>query len=231
MLTFLRDPGADGVGVTFTSAETDLGDLQGAEARDAAFARLAAHLGVAVAFVTQVHGNDVLSLDEPPASPVIDLTAHRVDALVTSLRGVALAVRVADCVPVLLADPAAGVVGAAHAGRAGVLAGVVPRAVEAMRVRGASDLVAWIGPHICAECYEVPAAMAADYADATGVAATTTSWGTPSIDLGAAVRRQLDACGVRWSREEACTRTDPHLHSYRRDAAASGRLAGLVWLA
>jgi len=71
------------------------------------------------------------------------------DALVTDLRNVALAVRVADCVPVLLADTQRHIIGAAHAGRVGLLAGVLESAVMEMERLGAKRIRAWIGPHIC----------------------------------------------------------------------------------
>nr|NLI49548.1 polyphenol oxidase family protein [Propionibacterium sp.] len=233
MFSYLRDPGADGVGVAFTSAEEDLSDAAPPAARAAAFGRLAVALGVPVAVVRQVHGDRVLDVDAVPAAPsggLLDLTAVEADALVTGVRGLGLAVRVADCVPVLFADAAAGLVGAAHAGRAGLLRGVLAATVAVLRARGASRLTAWVGPHICAACYEVPADMAADFAAATGVAAAVTRWGTPGIDLGAAARRQLAALGVPHASHEACTFHDAGLHSHRRDAACAGRLAGVVWL-
>ncbi len=80
------------------------------------------------------------------------------DALV-STGPVGLGVLVADCVPVLLADPGARVVGAVHAGRRGVVAGVVTAAVRALRAAGATHLRAVVGPAICGACYEVPAAL------------------------------------------------------------------------
>jgi len=143
---------------------------------------------------------------------------------------VVLLVRAADCVPVLLADPDAGVVGAAHAGRQGVAAGVVPATVEAMRDLGAREVTAWVGPHVCGDCYEVPVALRDEVADVVPDTRATTSWGTPALDLGAGVRRQLDDAGVRVVDVSTCTRTSPDLFSYRRDGAGSGRLAGLIRL-
>jgi len=102
--------------------------------------------------------------------------------------------------------------------------------VDALHGRGAADLRAWIGPHICGDCYEVPAELAVAFGDATRVAPTRTRWGTTGIDIGAAARRQLAAVGVRTSSHEACTMHDAGLRSHRRSAAAAGRLAGLVWL-
>jgi len=141
-----------------------------------------------------------------------------------------MAVRVADCLPVLLADPAAGVVAAAHAGRVGLVAGVLPATLAAMRRRGARSITAWIGPHICGACYEVPGAMRADVARTLPGAWSTTSWGTPALDLGGAATIQLEAEGCLVHRVDPCTRETPTLHSHRRDAAAAGRQAGIVWL-
>ncbi|NEE53613.1 polyphenol oxidase family protein, partial [Streptomyces sp. SID8455] len=82
-------------------------------------------------------------------------------AVVTTRRGLALAVLTADCTPVLLVDTVAGVVGAAHAGRPGLVAGVVPAVVEAMTALGArpSRITAHTGPAVCGRCYEVPEEM------------------------------------------------------------------------
>ena len=111
----------------------------------------------------------------------------------TARPGVVLAVRAADCVPVLLADPDAGVIGAAHAGRPGLVAEVVPHTVAAMRALGAADITAWVGPHVCGACYEVPAEMQAEVVAVEPAAGATTSWGTPSLDLGAGSPRPARA--------------------------------------
>jgi polyphenol oxidase len=151
------------------------------------------------------------------------------DALVSDEAGVVLLVRAADCVPVLLADPEVGIVGAAHAGRPGVAASVVPHTVQAMRDLGAQHVTAWIGPHVCGACYEVPAQLQDEVAALVPATRATTSWGTPSLDLGAGIRAQLAELGVRYVDTAArCTRESADLFSYRRDGAASGRLAGLI---
>jgi YfiH family protein len=152
----------------------------------------------------------------------------QVDGLATALPGVTLVVRVADCVPVLLADLAHGVVAALHAGRPGLVAGIVPAGVEAVRALGADELVAWVGPHVCGACYEVPAAMRADVADVVPEAWAETSWGTPAVDVGAGVVAQLGAAGAEVVTASTCTRESPDLYSYRRDGAGAGRMAGLV---
>lgn len=161
---------------------------------------------------------------------MIDLTATQADALVTTQPGIGLAMRVADCVPILLADAAGSVVAAVHAGREGLLAGVIGAAVAVVRERTDAPVRAWVGPHICGACYEVPDAMAKDAAARLGVGVPTTRWGTLGIDLGGAARHQLEQRGVAVAEVGACTLTGEHLHSHRRNPAA-GRLAGIVWLA
>ena len=148
----------------------------------------------------------------------------------TSQAGVALCARVADCVPVVLADPDEGVVAVAHAGRQGLVAGVVGNTVDAMRRLGAADVEAWIGPHVCGGCYEVPAEMRADVAARAPSSYACTTWGAPSLDLGAAVAAQLAAAGCAVNDRSRCTRESDDLYSYRRDGARSGRAAGLVLL-
>ena len=179
--------------------------------------------GAALADLHQVHGCDVVSADGP-------VDRARADGLVTDRPDVVLMVRAADCVPVLLADPVAGVVGAVHAGRPGLAAGVVPATVVRMRDLGAADITAWIGPHVCGACYEVPAAMRDEVGAVEPASVATTSWGTPSLDLGAGVRAQLDRGGVRVVDVARCTRESADLYSYRRDGRSAGRLAGVIRL-
>lgn len=152
------------------------------------------------------------------------------DGVVTAAPGVTLMVRAADCVPVLLADPAVGLIGAAHCGRPGLVAGVVPATVARLRELGAHDLVAWVGPSVCGSCYEVPADMQESVAAVVPAARATTSWGTPALDIAAGVLAQLAAGGVTVHDLSRCTRESADLYSYRRDGAAAGRHAGLIRL-
>lgn len=124
-------------------------------------ARVARRLGAdpaALSGLTQVHGAEVVVVEAPiPAG-----AGPRADALVTARRGIALGVVTADCTPVLLADPGAGVIGAVHAGWRGALAGVLEATVAAMRGLGATRISAAVGPCIRQPSYEV----AADLRDA-----------------------------------------------------------------
>lgn len=217
-----------GVRAGFTTVEAgNLGLTLGDDPDAVAARRRAAerHVGGLVAWGRQVHGASVHLV----TAAGDDVAAC--DAMVARGR-VGLGVLVADCVPVLLADPDARVVGTVHAGRAGVVAGVVPAAVEALRRAGAGALRAVVGPAICGACYEVPSAMQADVEARVPGTASTTSWGTPALDLPGAVVAQLDGLGVRVTNLGLCTRTDNRFFSHRgvRDGAPAGRVAGIVRL-
>ncbi|MET0838530.1 MAG: peptidoglycan editing factor PgeF [Marmoricola sp.] len=175
--------------------------------------------GATLADMEQVHGHRVVDAGGP---------RERCDALVTDRPDVVLMVRVADCVPVLLADPEARVVGAAHAGRQGLVEEVVEACVARMRELGADRLQAWVGPHICGACYEVPQALQDEVAAREPRSRSTTSWGTPALDIGAGVRHQLERAGVRVHDLAQCTLESPDLYSHRRDGAAAGRFAGVI---
>lgn len=187
----------------------------------------------AVVWMNQVHGDRVVVVDGPlkadaAGAGVVDKT----DALVTTTPRLALAVVTADCVPVLLGDARAGVVAAVHAGRVGAQKGVVAKTVEAMLRLGAhaGDISALLGPAVSGRNYEVPEEMAAEVEAALPGSRTTTSQGTPGLDLRAGIARQLTALGLTAiDVDPRCTVDDPNLFSHRRDAP-TGRLASLVWM-
>ncbi|MEU8344123.1 conserved hypothetical protein [Actinomadura meyerae] len=230
----------DGVGAGFTgraggvsTPPYDSLNLGGAVGDDPAAVRgnrrrAAEALGVdpgRTVYMRQVHGADVAFVTSPE-------TPGPVDAVVTTVPGLALAVLVADCAPVLLADPVAGVVGAAHSGRPGTAAGVVPALVKAMCERGADParMAAAIGPAACGRCYEVPAAMRDEVAAVVPEAHCVTAKGTPGLDIRAGIAAQLASAGVaEVAADPRCTIEDAGLYSYRRDGR-TGRFAGFVWL-
>jgi polyphenol oxidase len=172
-------------------------------------------------FMNQVHGTTVALMEWD--SPVPEA-----DAMVS--RGIPLAVMVADCIPVVLAGESGNgpVLAAVHAGRPGTANGVLPAAVDAMKSLGASRIRAWLGPSICGACYEVPAALREEVAAKVPATWSTTSWGTPGLDLPAGARSQLEAVGVEVAYSGPCTLETETLYSYRRDRN-TGRFAGLVW--
>ena len=196
-------------------------------------ARLAAAIGLGadrVVWMNQVHGDRVEVVTGPQRAAVGGGVGT--DALVTRTPRLALTVVTADCVPVLMADARAGVVAAAHAGRVGAQRGVVARAVEAMLALGAhaGDISALLGPAVSGANYELPAAMADEVEAALPGSRTTTSAGTPAVDLRAGIACQLRDLGVTSiDIDPRCTVADPTLFSHRRDAP-TGRLASLVWM-
>ncbi len=210
-------------------------DLGGARAdrRDVGenFALLARELRVTgLVTMRQRHGNVVAFIGDDAADDVVPGAGPECDALVTDRPDTALCVRAGDCVPIALADAHQGVVAVAHAGRRGVVAGIIDATVTAMRGHGATSVTAWVGPHICAGCYEVPAALRSEVAVVAPAAFGCTTRGTPAVDIGAAVVAQLQAAGAQVVDRALCTLESPDLFSYRRDAARSGRTAGIVVL-
>lgn len=194
--------------------------------------RLAAkQLGVErerIVYLKQVHGVSVVTAREPwPDSQVPEA-----DAAVTGRPGLVLAILVADCTPILLADPVAAVVGAAHAGRAGMAAGVVPATIEAMCELGADParILAFTGPAVCGSCYEVPEQMRAQVAEREPESWATTRAGTPAIDVPGGVWAQLRRAGITEGyRSPVCTAESADHYSYRREGT-TGRFAGFVWI-
>jgi YfiH family protein len=212
--------------VAFTDVSLSLGDAADDAVRADALAQVAQETGAAPVLMHQVHGAAVESVESVESVGRV----RSCDALVASQPGVALLARAADCVPVLLADPVTGWIAAVHSGRPGLAGGVVPAAVAALRERGGDPTVAWVGPHVCGACYEVPADLQEQVAAVVPEARSTTSWGTPGLDLGAGVRAQLATAGIGDVRTvDACTREDASWPSYRRDGDAATRFAGVIW--
>lgn len=226
------------LGVRTVFTDRDLGNLglhvpDDPQAVRARRDRAAIDLGVdpaSVLYLDQVHGTHVVDADA--AAPGEVCTG---DAAV-STAGRPLAVMVADCVPVVLVgEPGrAGtppLTAVAHAGRRGLLDGVLPAVVEALRARGAQRISAQIGPCVCAQCYEVPEQMAEESEQSLPGIRTTTRWGTPGLDLPGAAARQLEQLGVQVEvvAEDSprCTLENEGLSSHRRDPS-SGRIAGIV---
>ncbi|HZB67737.1 MAG TPA: polyphenol oxidase family protein [Ornithinibacter sp.] len=182
--------------------------------------RLTEKLRRPVLYMAQCHGAEVAVVDGMPVEP------PRCDAVVTLSPEVALAVLVADCVPVLLSGTG-GVVAAVHAGRPGLLARIVPRTLDVMADLGAGVVDAVVGPSVCGRCYEVPEEMRVAAAREQPVSAAVSWAGAPAVDVGAGVVAQLHDAGVtvRWL--PGCSRERPDLYSYRRDGL-TGRFAGIV---
>lgn len=204
------------------------GQLDDPSAIAANRARLASAAGLPVsrfAWMQQVHGTTVVTIDEPGRLP-------GTDGLVTTRSDLALAVLAADCVPILAADPVAGVIGAAHAGRRGAAGGIITQLLAAMTAAGAEParLDVLLGPAICGRCYEVPAGMQAEVERLLPGSACETSAGTTGLDLRAGITGQLARAGVAAvAVDPRCTREDPELFSHRR-SARTGRQAAVIWM-
>lgn len=198
--------------------------------------------GISVVSVRQIHGDGILVLDQPAGDWVVAQEkiakaegAEGYDAIITNQPGVILAVRTADCVPVLIFDPEQRVIAAIHAGWRGTLRGVVPKTVQCMLDRFScrpSAIVAGIGPSIRSCCYEVGELVLAP------LAARCSYWQEVTKEVGEKkamlnlqelVRRQLLELNIPANRIEtaqACTACDPERFvSYRRD----GKKAGSMW--
>jgi YfiH family protein len=180
--------------------------------------------------VRQVHGAAVV---EAPDVPPLGVGAARdtppADAILGRSRQgrVAVGVRVADCVPILVGDEVSGDAAAIHAGWRGVVAGVVPAAIAALAARRSDRLVAAIGPCIGPCCFEV----GRDVAERIGFVAREAGE-KAYVDLRAAVRAQLVSAGLQTERIEdvpGCTKHEPRrFHSFRRDGADSGRMLAAI---
>ncbi|MEQ9260506.1 MAG: peptidoglycan editing factor PgeF [Roseovarius sp.] len=189
--------------------------------------------------VHQVHSADVVTLAAPPAASPAE--KPRADGLVTNVPGLALAVLTADCQPVLFADRAAGVIGAAHAGWRGALDGVLEATLEAMEALGArrAETVAVIGPTISQRAYEVGPEFLDAFLDADVESQrffANGENGRYQFDLPGYGLKRLRAAGVgaaEWTRH--CTYSDPaRFYSYRRAThegeADYGRLLSAIRL-
>lgn len=197
--------------------------------------RVARALDAELRIARQVHGATTVVADDTwPAAGAAESQAvvPEADAVVTTTPGLAVAVVVADCVPVLLADPVAGVVAAIHAGRPGLAAGVVRSALDTVSRLGGDPARSYavLGPAICGRCYEVPDRMRDDVAGRVPQSWSTTRWGTAALDLPAGVTAQLTDAGVRVTDLGLCTLTDDRFFSHRREAP-TGRFAGVIRLA
>ncbi|SNQ45654.1 Laccase domain protein in ftsZ 3'region [Frankia canadensis] len=185
--------------------------------------RLAARVGMPVRYMRQVHGRHVVVAREPGPVP-------EADAMVTDVAGLALAVMVADCAPVLFEGPTA--VGVAHAGRVGMAEGVIAATLAALKELGATpeELAVTVGPCVCAGCYEVPAPLRAEVERRVPGSAATSREGTAAIDLRAGIVGQLTTAGVaNIIVSPRCPAENAELYSYRRDGR-TGRFAGVAWL-
>ena len=219
--------GSDGTGRGGLNLGTHVGDAPEAVARNRALLR--AQLPAEPAWLTQVHGTRVLDAATVRHAP-------EADASISDRPGVVCAIMTADCLPVLLADTAGRVVGAAHAGWRGLAAGVLEQTVDAMRAAGATQVVAWLGPAIGPDAFEVgeDVRRAFTHLGAQADAAfrpVDAVGGKYLADLPMLARRALARVGVTAvSGGSLCTYSDAsRFYSFRRDRI-TGRMASLIWI-
>lgn len=220
-------------------------------------ARLRRFLPAEPLWLQQVHGTTVFHADAleslaershhsgvdgvPPGQALhaemhqaLQQPASEADAAVTAQPGQVLAIMTADCLPVVLADPHAGVIAAAHAGWRGLAAGVLENTLQAMIGQGAqmSRILAWIGPAIGPEAFEVgdDVRQAMGYNETQYFFLPGVCSGKWWCDLPALAQARLQAAGVlQIDLSGLCTVQDPRFYSYRRDGE-TGRFVTLLWL-
>jgi YfiH family protein len=184
--------------------------------------------------VTQVHGRDTTALRGDEARE--EVLGRKADVVLSRASGVACGVKVADCVPILIADRESGAVAAIHSGWQGTVANVVEAGVTALRreVGSRGDLAAAIGPHIEVCCFEVGEEVAHKLAAcAPDIDVIDRSRGPrPHVDLRKVVRAQLREVGIGNESIDdvrGCTKCDAdRFFSYRRDRDQSGRLLSAI---
>ena len=173
-----------------------------------------------IQFMNQVHGDEVVEIKSLIDDPTCD-------GLITRVPGIALAVMVADCIPLLLTSTT--VVGAVHVGRRGLMNSVAVKTIESMRKLGAAQIHAQLGPSICGRCYGVPQDLADEVIAKHPAASSLTNNLTPALDLPRALIAELVAHDVTYEASPICTLENDEYFSYRRHNI-TGRNAGVVWL-
>jgi hypothetical protein len=220
-------PYDDGSGGGGLNLGVHVGDDPGCVQRNRMLLR--AWLPADPAWLMQVHGTDVL--DAGQAGP-----ASRADASISTRSGVVCAIQTADCLPVLLCDADGRVIGAAHAGWRGLVNGVLQNTVARMRDAGAEEILAWLGPAIGPQRFEVgtdvfDAFIGRDDGMASAFTPIASRQGKYLADIYLLARKTLAAAGVaRIAGGGLCTMTDAQrFYSYRRDGI-TGRMASLIWI-
>ncbi|WP_240471035.1 polyphenol oxidase family protein [Schaalia suimastitidis] len=198
---------------------------------------LARACGRSIVWMDQYHSIEVALIDRSTPHARDDSLQYatvRADAVIIDARtwddAPAAAVMVADCLPVLIATADGAVVAAVHAGRKGLLGGILTRVIDTVAHLGypAQTLSAALGPAACGQCYEVPEYMRDEARVTHPAAASQTRRASAAIDLRAGAREELADLGVTLAVDDArCTIEDLALHSYRRNKVC-GRQVGLI---
>jgi YfiH family protein len=218
-----RNGGASAGAHTSFNLGLNAGDEPAAVAANRA--QLRAHLPRDPAWLKQVHGAGVVCADGLAGIPAADASYAR-------NAGTVCAVMIADCMPVMLCDARATVVGIAHAGWRGLCAGVIEKTIAAMGAP-APTLLAFLGPAIGPGAFEVGADVHDAFVNADPAARSAFKpyrEGKWLADLFELARQRLGRCGVaRIHGGGVCTYRDPaRFYSYRRDGM-TGRMAAMIW--
>jgi YfiH family protein len=220
-------PYDDGEGGGGLNLGTHVGDVPEHVQRNRALLR--STLPADPAWLSQVHGTTVLNAADVDNAP-------QADAAIATQIGTVCAIQTADCLPVLFCDKEGRVVGAAHAGWRGLAGGVLENTIARMRAAGAGDILAWLGPAIGPQRFEVGQDVFDAFAarDSRTAAAFRPVEGTPGkylADIFLLARMVLRNQDVeRVAGGGICTVSDPRrFYSYRRDRV-TGRMASLIWL-
>ena len=179
---------------------------------------LSDQIGMPIAFMNQTHSDRIVLVENGENIP-------DADALITTTQRVAVAVMVADCIPLLLKSDVA--VAAVHVGRKGLMNGITRKTINAMRDLGAEVIHSYIGPCICGNCYEVSTDIFDDVVEKYPAADSSKRTGKKTLDLVSALKSDLkDTVVLDLS---SCVLEDKNTFSYRRDGI-TGRQVGVIWL-
>lgn len=194
-----------------------------------------------ITYLNQVHGTDLATDGILPAEEAYEVSAENAqrsleqapvaDAAVSSSR--ALGVLVADCIPLVLlgqTKDSQTLLAVAHAGRKGLLDGVIQCTIDSLIDQGALKIWVWIGPSICGSCYEVPEKLQAESEKVLPGISSTTAWGTPALDLPRAAQNILEGYTQVlevYSVTNVCTLETAAVSSHRR--GDQSRIAGIIW--
>lgn len=181
----------------------------------AAIENLATLIGKPVQLMQQTHGNNLFEVKS------FENIKQNTDSLITSNKDLALAVRVADCIPLLLYS--ASLIAAVHVGRRGLINEVAAKTVAKMRTLGAIDISGVAGPHICGDCYEV----GDDLAEQIHKSHPTTGGKKGHLNLFAGLKDQIKE--VNLENVNICTKENNQYFSYR-NSAEPGRQVGVISL-
>lgn len=175
-------------------------------------------IGMPIVFMNQEHGNTVVLVEDNSKTPICD-------SLITTNRNLALAVMVADCIPLLLKSDIA--VAAVHVGRKGLLNGIARKTIDAMRDLGSEVIYSYIGPNICGNCYEVGPDIFEEVTAKYPSADSSSRTGKLTLDLVAGLKEDLKDTSLL--DHSSCVYEDKKSFSYRRDGI-TGRQVGVIWL-